>query len=337
MKIHPLLLALALALVGTGCQENSKDSTAPRGNKSPSGQTLPSSNGSVLEVLVVAEESLWNSVAGDAFRKYFTRAQYGLPQPEPRFAINQVSPDQFSNILKRTRNVVRFRTVDAPPQIRIRSNIYAYPQTVLELQARNAQNLAQAIKQKEDTLRNAIRKREIRELQKEMRSLFSEEKQPVLQKHQVELKIPRDFDREVEEDNLLVFWKKTRTSDQGLIIHFRPFTGESAALGEDIIPLRDSLTRIHIQGEDPGSYMVTETIIKPRITPEVIDGSFALEARGLWRTTETIMGGSFLSYTVFDEKHDQIIYLDAFLFAPNQKKRSDLLRLEAILKTLDIQ
>jgi hypothetical protein len=48
------------------------------------------------------------------------------------------------------------------------------------------------------------------------------------------------------------------------------------------------------------------------------------------------MGGSFLSYTVYDEKHDQLIYLDAFLYAPDQKKRNLMLRLEAILKTLEI-
>lgn len=337
MKFPSLILGLALALLSIGCQESSDSKDSPRGkNKSPSGKTLPSSNGSVLEVLVVADESLWNSVAGEAFREYFTRSQYGLPQPEPRYAINQVSPEQFSNILMRTRNVVRLRVADAPPQIRIRSNVYAYPQTVLELQAQNPQDLARAIEQKEDTLRSAIRKREIQELHKEMKSLYAEEEQPVLQKHEVSLKIPRDFDREVEEENLLVFWKKTRRSDQGLIIHFRPLTGEATALGENIIPIRDSLTRIHVPGETQGSFMVTETRVKPQITPEVIDGAFALEARGMWRTTKVIMGGSFVSYTVFDEEHDQIIYLDAFLFAPNQKKRTDLLRLEAILKSLDI-
>jgi hypothetical protein len=91
-----------------------------------------------------------------------------------------------------------------------------------------------------------------------------------------------------------------------------------------------------VQASDPGSFMRTETLIKPLMTPTELAGAFTLESRGLWRTTGTIMGGAFISYTVYDEKHDQLIYLDAFLYAPDQKKRNLMLRLEAILKTLEI-
>ena len=47
-------------------------------------------------------------------------------------------------------------------------------------------------------------------------------------------------------------------------------------------------------------------------------------------------GGSFINYTVFDETNNQRIMVDAFIYAPEIKKRNLVLELEAILRTLEI-
>lgn len=83
--------------------------------------------------------------------------------------------------------------------------------------------------------------------------------------------------------------------------------------------------------------MIIEDLIKPQITPTELAGNFALEARGLWRTEGDLMGGPFLSYTVYDEKNQQVIYLDAFMSAPNRKKRNSMFEMEAILRSLQMQ
>ena len=57
---------------------------------------------------------------------------------------------------------------------------------------------------------------------------------------------------------------------------------------------------------------------------------------GLWETVGDIMGGPFVSYTVLDEKHNRVITLDAFLYAPADKKRDLLRQIESILLYMKI-
>lgn len=82
--------------------------------------------------------------------------------------------------------------------------------------------------------------------------------------------------------------------------------------------------------------MIVEDYIPPVFKNVDIDGQFAIETRGLWRTKGDFMGGSFINYTIFDENNNQRIMLDAFLYAPDSKKRNLVLELESILRTLKI-
>jgi hypothetical protein len=122
----------------------------------------------------------------------------------------------------------------------------------------------------------------------------------------------------------------------GIIIYTGPLPQEGAIIGEHIVPLRDSLTKLYVPGARENSYMVTEDIIKPKTVPTEIGDNFALKTRGLWRTEGDIMGGPFVSYSIYDEKHQQLIYIDAFLLQPDKKKRKTLFELESILNTLEI-
>ena len=49
------------------------------------------------------------------------------------------------------------------------------------------------------------------------------------------------------------------------------------------------------------------------------------------------MGGPFLNYAVLDEKNDRYVILEGFAFAPSATKRENMLELEAILRSADIE
>ena len=323
---------LGLSLLWAGCQENG----ASKQNDTNPGKTttLPGSNGGLLDIIVIADDELWEQKSGNAFRKYFTKSQYGLPQPEPRYTVHQVDDRASTKLLRRNRNLVYLTRGEK--RLSIQEDVYAYPQLVVSLQAPNDKALAELINTRQDSLRQVFRQHELAYLQKDMGPIFREEVHPLLKKHKISLKVPRDFDLERAKEDFILYWKRTQENDQGIFVYFRPMPASLLEVPNQIVPIRDSLTRQYVEASDPGSFMRTETLIKPLMTPTELSGAFALESRGLWRTTGTIMGGSFISYTVYDEKHDQLIYLDAFLYAPNQKKRNLMLRLEAILKTLEI-
>ena len=67
------------------------------------------------------------------------------------------------------------------------------------------------------------------------------------------------------------------------------------------------------------------------------EGRQVLEARGLWRMTNDMMGGPFVSYSQVDSLHNRVIVAEGFVYAPDKKKRLLIRRLEAAIQTLEVE
>lgn len=299
-----------------------------------SSKTLPDAHGGILDVIVIAKDKLWNNLPGNAFEKSFTQMLYGLPQPEPRFTVRQIEPSDYNSLLKRTRYQVVMELADST-SIAYVKNQHAKGQLIVYLTAPTAERLAALVKAKNSEMMERIYAKEHSRVLKRLEPALRETNNKVLKNHGISMAMPKDFDLEVEEENLLVYWKKTQKADMGIIIHFRGFDENQNVMGTEIIPIRDSLTEKYILGEREGAYMKVEDLVKPEFTAMEIDDKFTLMARGLWRTENDIMGGPFISYTIYDDVNDQVVYLDAFLFSPDQKKRTTLFELESILRSVE--
>lgn len=329
--IPAILLLLSLF---TACQSDEKNG----GSGSNDNRTLPGSNGGPLDVMVISKNSVWNGVAGDAFRKYFTAAQYGIPAPEPRYDVRHITPNDFGSLLKRSRNIFQLE-VEQKDSLRsyLQKDKWARPQLVFNLAAQTDKELAKLIVKKQKELRETVRKLEVENIQERLKGSLHKEPFQTLKNHNISLDIPKAFEPGVVKDDVMVLWSKTKTYDMGLIVHVYPLSDDISILGSNLVPIRDSITKKYVPASREGSYMKTETLIKPEIHPTELADRFALEARGLWRAEGDMMGGSFINYNVFDEKNDRVIFLDAFIYAPDLKKRNYLLQLEAILKSLEIK
>lgn len=319
------ILPLLLSVLMLSCnQENGEPNQVFK-------DTLPGSNGGRLDVIVVAKDALYDQVAGETLRKYFTRQQDGLPQALPVFNVRQVDPSEFNELLKRSRNIIILEEGDSS-FFSVRRNVYAKPQRVVSFVGEDEKEIAKLINANHSTAEEAIMRLEIAYLQQ--RLLKKTQKAPeVVKQHNATIEIPVDYELENETDQVAVYWKKGVQSDMGILIHFEPLSEESTMLGNNIIPLRDSLTKLYVPGENEGSYMQVEQLLIPTIENTEIDDHFALETRGLWKVTNDFMGGSFINYTVYDEINNQKITLDGFVYAPELNKRNLLLELEAILRS----
>jgi hypothetical protein len=49
------------------------------------------------------------------------------------------------------------------------------------------------------------------------------------------------------------------------------------------------------------------------------------------------MGGPFASYLLPDAKNNRILFIDAFVYAPGQKKRPEMRRLETVFSTFNLK
>lgn len=329
LKYSVLVVVFTIFNACNGTSEEGEQST-----ENQSSRILPDGNGGILDIIVVAEENVWEGLAGELVRKYFTQMQYGLPQPEPRFTVNQVTPKQYNSLLKRTRYQILLSIGDSA--LAIKTNQHAKGQVLAYFTAPTQVDLAKLVAAAQADLRETILAKDRQRVLKRIKPSLDYNASEVLKKNDIKLGIPQGFELEVEEEKTLVFWKKTALEDIGLIVNFRPLPPQQGVMGENIVPVRDSLTKVHILGERKDSYMITEDLLKPQLNALEIEGQFAMEARGLWRTEGDILGGPFLSYTIYDEQHGQIIYLDTFIFSPNQKKRNMLFEMEALLRSVEI-
>ena len=67
-----------------------------------------------------------------------------------------------------------------------------------------------------------------------------------------------------------------------------------------------------------------------------INNEFALGIKAWWNMVNATMGGPFISYTFLDKKNNRVIMVDAFVFAPNFRKRNFIKELDAIVQSIQV-
>lgn len=333
-KFSFLLVFVALFSCSNGNEDGEKETDNPPSNGD--NRTLASSNGGRLDLIVVSSNSIWDGAAGDAIRKVYAAPQHGLPQAEPVFNVIHIETSKFNYVLKRSRNIIVLETNPENVGSKLQKNAWADPQLVAFYSGSNSEEILDLFESSKDEVFEEFMALEIATMQKRLRKGKFLSNPKVLSDHGVRMKIPNSFELDQENENLLVFWNKTIKTDQGIIIHFSPLDDSYLTVGSNTIPLRDSITKLYIHGQKEGSYMKTEMMLPPKVTTMDLSGQFALETRGLWKTIGEFKGGPFVNYTIYDEKNKQVIFLDAFIYSPETKKRNFLLELEATLRTFSI-
>ena len=100
--------------------------------------------------------------------------------------------------------------------------------------------------------------------------------------------------------------------------------------------MRDMKLQQYIPGPLVCSYMATETEFVPPLVRPVKDypAGYTVEMRGMWRVVNDFMGGPFVSYTFANPRSGQLVTVEGYYYEPNQKKRNQMLQLEAIAYSL---
>ena len=81
--------------------------------------------------------------------------------------------------------------------------------------------------------------------------------------------------------------------------------------------------------------MRTNDVDLPVFTKSMeINELYALEARGIWDIVNDFMGGPFISYMIHDPKSNELLFIDAFVYAPGKSKRKYMQHLETIVSSV---
>lgn len=306
---------------------------------------LTSATGSIYECLVVCDAPLKNAVC-----ETMGADMYGLPQMEAYFSTTQVTPAQFDDLFKATRNILM---IDVNPSkythikaIRSR-DVWSKPQAMIRIQAPDNEAFLAYWNEHGENIREWFVQEELARQITFYRANTNKDARACLNKDGYDILIPEDFmlvmDTMLNDTHVTWTCNNKGPMRKDIIVYSSPYTAQEQFSNDSIVAKRNAVLGQLVSAQVPGSYMGTEYKHFPPVTRQVpalrdtIGGFYAMETRGLWKIYNgEAMGGPFVSLTRLDQVNGRIVTADAFLFAAGQKKRNATRQLEAILYSLEM-
>lgn len=330
LKYQSLITFLILATFIFSCKEE--------------GKFLPEMTGKPGEIILVANNSIWASPAGDSLKELFNQSVYGLPQDEPVFRVYRVTKSGFINVIQRHRSVMLVE-IDSSSKssFTVKKDVWAKGQIVISISARSDSSLAKIISRSKESIINYFIEEELNRLEAAQRKLSDKVLEKNLaEKHSINLIIPKGFYPVI--DTIGFVWlklelQKTQGGElhdiiKNILIYFVPYKQTTQIEQKYLLDLRDSVSSVFVRGPVNGSFMKVYNPYPVLSSISTFKGLYLHSMRGLWSMEKYPMGGPFLTYAFVDEKNQRIVCLDAFIFCPNFDKRELMREMEAILRSV---
>lgn len=323
---------------------------------------LVNASGRPGELFVVMDSLQWKAELGQVIRNELMSVVPGLATDEPYFTVRYIEPTRFNSVLNKAKNIVFVATLDSKTKggetvrgyitdtyikehpdkfIISQKDLYAKGQSILYLFGSSENQLTERIAKNEYVVRNFFIKTERDRL---IQSLYTSKEKiginnTLLKEHNFYMRVPNGY--RIEENKPGFVWLRSPgvtegSIDKNIFVSYKPYTDQVSFNEKQIIAWRNEITKNNIfeDPDSPASYMEADTVNIPVVyLTTKINGNFAKEIRGIWRTHNFSVGGPYLSYLVLDEDSHELFYLDGFVVAPGKPKRDAINELEAILNT----
>lgn len=332
MKTLRTILAVALAAVILGSCNNSDNSEDKR-------KYMPNITGKPSEVLLVLDKSEWETDLGTILRETLAEDYPYLPQREPLFNIFNTTPSSFQNYSAYSthRNIVRIHIGEAFDTTRVayQEDVWAAPQIVITLSAPDTESALEVFNQHKEriisSLETAERNRVIRNSKKYQEISL---RQLVLDEYGGSPYFPQGYSLKKKTDDFIWISYETTYVNQGIFIYTYPYHGEKLD-SKMVVAKRNEMMKKNVPGMRDSSYMITGEFVEPSFKWLQYKNRKFAETRGLWEVENDYMGGPFVCHTYLDKKHENVIVIEGFVYAPKFDKRNYLRHVESILYSFE--
>lgn len=324
MKAFKIFMAIFAGVLITSCKSSPK--------------LMPSISGKAGEVVVVINKTQWESDPGIALRSILAVDQAFLPQKEPLFTLVNIPENAFASIFQSHRNLILVNITDQAKESKIvyQENVWAAPQIAITISAPDSKSAAEIILKEKDKLENALlqaeRNRNIQNAKKyeeiSLRNLVTETfgGSPFF---------PSGYNLRKKTENFIWISYETTYVNQGIFIYKFPFKDSTDFSKENLIAKRNEMLKQNVPGQLENTFMTTYLLQEPGIRWINYNKRNFVEIRGLWEVENDFMGGPFISHFFLDKDGQNIIGLEAFVYAPRYPKRNYLRQVESIIYSFE--
>lgn len=327
---------------------------------------LPNSYGRPNQLFVIADSSLWDGPAGDTFFYYFAAPYLLLPQPEPIFDIQFMTPEELAKnpAKKEFKSIIFLADMDdeysiAAQQVKhdvgavkieearidkgyttiVGQNKWALNQQLFYFIGFGKDKLAENISRNFPPVARRINDRDQKMIESNtyQSGANNDLEAEIASSFNIEMKIPGSFKKILQDNETNTVWLRSddREVVASLLIHRRKYSSEDQLTYDGIKKIRNEVGRI-ISSPIQDSYMQINDIDLPLfVETKTVNGLYTVQARGIWEMVNDFKGGSFISNLMLDQDTNELIFVDGFLFAPAlQNKRNFMQELDLILTTI---
>jgi hypothetical protein len=323
-------------------------------------KNLPYSIGGVDEMVVVLNAVDSTDTLFQAIDQYLGAIYNNTPQPEYRFGVTYIDVATYRSTFQKHRNLLFIGDLETPGDFsqfiselvgvetlkKVRSagasfylpleDVWAKPQYVEAIVAADRTLLLAGIDTIMQGLTDRISQRELEKIRKnQFLPGHNNQVETVLrEQHQIDMQVPSEFTMlKASNDNFIFLRKSTIDLTATIMIYYEPYTDSAQLNPTYLLHLRDSLGHQYESSRVPGSYMQTEYRAPSEHNVINLNGYYCLESRGLWRLINDFMGGPFINYWIVDEANNRLVYIDAYVYAPDMRKRPQIRQLESVIST----
>lgn len=332
-----LRTALFLFSFAIACASCGKKTTNKKNSATATQSILPSNTGNLSELVLVISDKLWASSAGKIITDVLQENIKAIPQQEALFDIYNIEANDFSNIFKTHKNVLWISNSEDEKFERI-DQMWSKDQLYVHLSNTSEEALIDNLKEHIYTIRSwFVEKDQQRRLQKLKTSADKEMEKQLQKSYGLDMTIPKGYQIASSDEDFI--WLRKDNPKTNIIsniwLHSQAYLSPEQFNKKNLIDLRDSLGKVHVEGSRPQSFMATETLYDPDYKM-VKEKPYTLATKGLWTMKNDFLGGPYTAYAILDEEKQRIIYVEGFIYCPGERKRAHIFELEAILSGLKL-
>ena len=333
MTLRSGLIIFFFTIACTSCWKK----TTSKKTSSDTNKVLPSNTGSVSELVLVISDELWSGKAGEIISDVLQENIKAIPQQEALFDIYNIEARDFSSIYKTHKNILWISSSEKEAFERI-DQMWSKDQLYIRLSNSTEETLINNLKEHIYTIRSwFVDKDQQRRLQKLKTSADKEMQKQLQRSYELSITIPKGYQIASSEDNFI--WLRKDSPKVNVVsniwIHSEAYHSPEQFNKKNLIALRDSIGKTHVEGSRPQSFMATEMLYDPDYKL-IKKEPYTIETKGLWTMINDFLGGSYTAYAILDEEKQRIIYAEGFIYCPGERKRAHIFELEAILSGLEL-
>jgi hypothetical protein len=334
---------------------------------------LPKAKGDGGEILLFMDSTKWRGELGKVVREVFYSPLAGTLRDERIFTLRYIEPSAFNSFIKNHKNIIMvtslesnslatkrlkgFYTEETLKQIEqdqtdslfmiVNRSQFAQDQLLLFLFGKTDKALIKKLKENKAQLQELFESAEVRRLTQKLYTAqeLTNVNKRIKEKHSFKMRIPFGYEEvqnEVSKDKKVGFlWYRLldQEVDKSIFVSYKPYLSEKQFERDSVIAWRNQICKQYIFG-DPAkkdsTFVTTETLEPAVCKPLMVKGRYTIETRGLWKTYNISMGGSFVSYVFADNTKGRIYYAEGFVYAPSKMTKREYLReLQVIITTLE--